>query len=322
MNITITQLEYVVSVNKYRNFAKAAARCYITQPTLSMQIKKLEQQLGILIFDRSRKPVKPTKLGEKVIAQAIKSLESLSKIQEIIQDSKGEIAGGLRIGVIPTLAPYLLPRFVTKLVKKYPKTQLIIEELLSDQILDRLDNDHLDIGIMVPPVSSMFKSIPLFREEFMLYFSSNHKLKSKKEIAVKDLDTNDMWLLKEGHCFRDQVELICGKELEQQTTRSIQFESGSLETLKNIIDHKVGFTLLPQLATVGWSVKEKQRLRRFTGEKPVREVCLVLHRGFLKEGLIKVLTEEIIASLPREIAKGASGNLVKWKPKSDTTAKK
>jgi LysR family hydrogen peroxide-inducible transcriptional activator len=201
-------------------------------------------------------------------------------------------------------------------MKKYPRTQLIIEELLSDQILDRLDNDHLDIGIMVPPVSNVFKSIPLFREEFLLYFSKNHKLQSRKEISVKDLDTSDMWLLKEGHCFRDQVELICGKEINQNPGRAIQFESGSLETLKNIIDYKVGFTLLPQLATTNWREDEKKRLRRFKGEKPVREVCLVVHRGFLREGMIKVLSKEIIDSLPKEISKTASGNLVKWKPKS------
>ena len=153
MNITITQLEYIVAVDTHRNFAKAAAHCFITQPTLSMQIKKLEQQLGILIFDRSKKPVKPTKVGEKVIAQARNSIHSLSRIHEIIQDSKGDIEGGLRIGIIPTLAPYLLPRFVNSMVKNYPKTQLIIEELLSEQILERLDNDLLDIGIMVPPLT-------------------------------------------------------------------------------------------------------------------------------------------------------------------------
>ena len=316
MNITITQLEYVVAVDKYRNFAKAAAKCYITQPTLSMQIKKLEQQLGILIFDRSKKPVQPTKLGEKVIAQALNSLESLSRIQEIVQDSKGEIAGAVRIGIIPTLAPYLLPRFVTELVKKYPDTQLIIEELLSNQILEGLDKDSLDIGIMVAPTSSVYKAIPLFREEFLLYFSKNQKLKSRNEIAAADLNTDDLWLLKEGHCFRDQVEEICGKELNPYASRSIQFESGSLETLKNIIDYKVGFTLLPQLATIEWKNPEKQRLRRFKGEKPVREVSLVVHRGFLKEGMIKILTEEIMASLPSEIVKSKSGKLIQWKPKT------
>jgi len=316
MNITITQLEYVVAVNKYRNFAKAADRCYITQPTLSMQIKKLEEQLGILLFDRSKKPVQPTKLGEKVIAQAIKSLESLSKIQEIIQDSKGEIAGGIRIGIIPTLAPYLLPRFITSLVKKYPKTQLIIEELLSDQILRRLDNDQLDVGIMVPPVSSVYKSIPLFREEFLLYFSDSYDLKAKREVAVEDLDTSDLWLLKEGHCFRDQVLEICGKEINPNSNRSIQFESGSLETLKNIIDHKRGFTLLPQLATLNWKNPQKRRLRRFKGEKPVREVCLVVHRGFLKEGMIKILSRQIIESLPEKLLSNQSDNLVNWKPPS------
>lgn len=312
MNITITQLEYIVAVDTHRNFAKAAAHCFITQPTLSMQIKKLEQQLGVLIFDRSKKPVKPTKVGEKVIAQARNSIHSLSRIQEIILDSKGDIEGGLRIGVIPTLAPYLLPRFVTSMVKHYPKTQLIIEELLSDQILERLDNDLLDIGIMVPPAGNSFKSLPLFQEEFLLYFSDNHKLQSEKEIAVKELDTRDMWLLKEGHCFRDQVESLCRKEFNHQVNRPIQFETGSLETLKNIIDHKLGFTLLPQLATLGWKAADKQRLRRFKGKKPVREVGLVFHKSFSKEGLIKALQNEIISNLPAGFRGNSSGKIIDW----------
>ena len=312
MNITITQLEYIVAVDTHRNFAKAAAHCFITQPTLSMQIKKLEQQLGVLIFDRSKKPVRPTKVGEKVIAQARNSIHSLSRIQEIIQDSKGDIEGGLRIGIIPTLAPYLLPRFVTSMVKNYPKNQLIIEELLSDQILERLDNDLLDIGIMVPPAGNSFKSLLLFQEEFLLYFSSNHRLQSQDEILIKELDTRDMWLLKEGHCFRDQVETLCRKELSQQSNRPIQFETGSLETLKNIIDHKLGFTLVPRLATLGWKASDKQRLRRFKGKKPVREVSLVFHKSFSKEGLIKALQQEITANVPVGISGDSAGKVIDW----------
>ena len=312
MNITITQLEYIVAVDTHRNFAKAAAHCFITQPTLSMQIKKLEQQLGILIFDRSKKPVKPTKLGKKVIAQARNSIQSLSRINEIIQDSKGDIAGGLRLGIIPTLAPYLLPRFVTSLVAKYPKTQLIIEELLSDQILNKLNNDLLDIGVMGASADSTYKCIPLFKEEFMVYFSQNHRLKSKQEVTLKDLDTKDLWLLKEGHCFRDQVESLCRKELSHNKNRPIQFQTGSLETLKNLIDQKLGFTLLPQLATVGWKSSDKQRLRRFKGERPAREISLVFHNSFIKEGLIKALQTEIKSCLPTGFMNDNGVQIVNW----------
>ncbi len=170
------------------------------------------------------------------------------------------------------------------------------------------------MGIMVPPQSNAIHALPLFQEEFLLYFSINHKLRDEKEIAVKDLDTSDMWLLKDGHCFRDQVEALCGKEFGQDSTRSIQLESGSLETLKNIIDQKLGYTLLPEMATLSWGSEEKQRLRRFKGEKPVREVCLVMHRSFLKRGLIKVLQNEILSSLPAEIKAKSSGHVIKWKP--------
>ena len=312
MNITITQLEYIVAVDTHRNFAKAAEHCFITQPTLSMQIKKLEQQLGILIFDRSRKPVRPTTLGEKVIAQARISIQSLEKIQDIVSDSKGNIEGHLRVGIIPTVAPYLLPRFVNSLIKKYPKTQLFVEELLSSEILQRLSSDLLDIGIMVPPSGSGFTSIPLFREEFLLYFSASHRLKSKKKITVEELDTSDMWLLKEGHCFRDQVLSLCGKNQTNRVSRPIHFETGSLETLKNIIDHEMGFTLIPQLATDGWDAVDKKRLRRFKGEKPVREVCMVFHKSFMKERLLKVIQKEIVSSLPDSMLGSNSDRIVDW----------
>ena len=314
MNLTITQLEYIVAVDTHRNFARAAAHCFITQPTISMQIKKLEQQLGVLIFDRSKKPVMPTKLGVKVIDQARNSLHSLVKIQEIIKDGKGEIEGELRIGIIPTLAPYLLPRFITSFVDKYPKTQLILEELLSDQILDKLGKDLLDVAIMVPPQTNNVQSLPLFQEEFLLYFSTNHRLQINQEIEMNNLDTSDMWLLKDGHCFRDQVATLCGQEFSHESNRSIQLESGSLETLRNIIDQKLGYTLLPEMATLDWRAEEKQRLRRFKGEKPVREVCLVMHRSFLKKGLINVLQKEILSSLPAEIRDKSSGHVIKWAP--------
>ncbi len=314
MNLTITQLEYIVAVDTHRNFAKAAAHCFITQPTLSMQIKKLEQQLGVLIFDRSKKPVIPTKLGVKVIEQARNSIQSLVKIQEIIKDGKGVIEGDLRIGIIPTLAPYLLPRFLISFVDKYPNTQLILHELLSDQILDRLSKDLLDVGIMVPPEPSNYHSLPLFQEEFLLYFSTNHRLQVKDEIEINNLDISDMWLLKDGHCFRDQVATLCGQEFSQDSTRSIQLESGSLETLRNLIDQKLGYTLLPEMATIGWRKQEKQRLRRFKGDKPVRELCLVTHRSFLKKGLIKALQKEILSSLPVEISDKSSEHVIKWKP--------
>lgn len=314
MNLTITQLEYIVAVDTHRNFAKAATHCFITQPTLSMQIIKLEKQLGVLIFDRSKKPVMPTKLGAKVIDQARSSLHSLLKIQEIITDDKGEVEGELRIGIIPTIAPYLLPRFVTTLVDKYPNTQLILEELLSDQILDRLSKDMLDVGIMVAPQANGIQSLLLFQEEFLLYFSTDHRLRSQEEIEMKNLDTSDMWLLKDGHCFKDQVETLCGQEFNDQSTRSIQFESGSLETLKNIIDQNLGYTLLPEMATLGMGPEEKRRLRRFKGEKPVREVCLVMHRSFLKRGLISLLQQEILSSLPAEIRDKSSRHVIKWIP--------
>ncbi len=314
-NLTITQLEYVIAVDTHRNFAKAAAHCFITQPTLSMQIKKLEDQLGILIFDRSKKPVLPTSIGGKIIDQARSSLNSLGKIQDIIEDSQGSISGELRIGIIPTLAPYLLPRFVNSFVTNFPQIKLILEEQLSDLILDNLSKDLLDVAIMVAPQNHQkVQVIPLFQEEFVGYFSLDHPLFEKNDMRLWDLDTSDMWLLKEGHCFRDQVEHLCGNNHLKQHDRSILLESGSLETLKNIVDQQLGFTLLPELASINWTSEQKRRLKRFKGEKPAREVSLVMHRSFMKQRLIEVLRREIVNCLPAEVARHEAKKIIQWNP--------
>ncbi len=310
--LTIAQLEYVIAVDTHRNFAKAAAHCHITQPALSMQVRKLEEQLGVLIFDRSKKPVVPTKLGEKIIDQARSSISSLGRIQELVSVGKGSVSGVLRIGIIPTLAPYLLPRFLASFSKKYPSIKLTLEEVLSDQIIEKLTKDQLDVGIMVAPSNKhKIEAEPLFREEFYIYSASEHRLQAMREVRLSKLDTSDMWILKEGHCFRDQVESLCGGQISNEH-KAIKFESGSLETLKNMVDRQLGFTLLPELATQYWNPGQKKKLKRFSGRKPVREISLVMHRVFLKQSMIGLLKKEILSSLPAKIKNQRSTKIVPW----------
>lgn len=313
--MTITQLEYVIAVDTYKNFAEAAKNCYVTQPTLSMQIKKLEEELGILIFDRSKKPVLTTDIGAKLIEQAKMGLRELKKISEIVEDQEESIKGELRIGIIPTLSPYLVPRFIANFVKKYPDIHLIFEELLSDQIADKLNNDLIDVGILVSPLEDKnLVEHPLFYESFVLYISTTHPLTNKVQVNFQDLDIKDMWLLKEGHCFRSQTINICTEQvLREQHDSSLRFESGSLETLKKIVERDFGYTLLPELALDGMTDRQKKYVKFFKEPEPVREVSLVTHRSYLKKKLIYLLQEEIMSVIPEKLQEQGQRRLITWR---------
>lgn len=311
--MTITQLEYVIAVDTYKGFGQAAKRCFVTQPTLSMQIKKLEEELGILIFDRSKKPVLTTDIGTKVIEQAKSAVREAKRVHEIIENEKGDFSGILRIGIIPTISPYLIPRFAPKFVKKHPKVQVKIEELLSSQIIKKLQNDQLDVGIMVgrEGLQGLVK-IPLFYEQFLLYFSKNHPLLRNESVDIQELNPNEIWLLKDGHCFRDQIESFCGDTFFKDRNQALEFESGSVETLRKIVDKEVGCTLLPELAIDELSREKYESIRTFKGVKPTREVSFVIHRSYLKENLIEALKEAILTSIPAEMLDAKRGKIVEW----------
>ncbi len=309
--MTITQLEYIIAVDTYRSFAKAAKSCYVTQPTLSMQIKKIEGELGVLLFDRSKKPVLTTEIGRQIIEQARLTIQEASRIHEIIQNQKDEIKGELRIGIIPTLSPYLLPLFITKFMHNYPDVNLVVEELLTGEILNKLSSDLLDVGILVTPLNmKSIVELPMFYETFVLYMSSNHPLSSRDKIDFKDLDINEMWLLKEGHCFRSQAVNICGEQAESNS--QLKFESGSLETLRRIVEMQYGYTMLPELATFDLDSDRIKYIRYFKNPQPVREVSLVIHRSFMKRKLIELLRKEIVDSVPPDLLSKDRGKLIEW----------
>lgn len=311
--MTIIQLQYVIAVDTYKGFGEAAKRCFVTQPTLSMQIKKLEEELGIIIFDRSKKPVLTTDIGRKIIEQSKIGIKELKRVKEIISAEKGVFSGTLRIGIIPTLSPYLIPRFAPNFARKYPNVQIKIEELLSNDIIKKLQNDQLDVGIMVNKegLQGLVK-IPLFYEQFLLYFSTNHSLLKNDAVAVNQLNPNEIWLLKEGHCFRDQIKNFCGEIFFNSHRNGLEFESGSIETLRKIVSNEFGYTLLPELAIEDLNDRERKKIRSFKGLKPTREISFVIHRSFLKEQLIKALKKEVIASIPVEMRDSKRGEIVKW----------
>lgn len=310
--MTIIQFEYIIAVDNHRHFGKAADSCFVTQPTLSMQIQKLEDQLGVLVFDRGKHPVEPTAIGKRIIAQARSVVSGSKKIGEIIAEEKGEIAGDLTIGIIPSLSPYLLPLFIHNFIEKYPKVTLTVRELITEDVIQKLKSETLDLGIIVTPYDdSNLIEKPLFYEGFQAYVSDKSPLFDKKELQASDISNEELWLLNEGLCFRDQVLNICQAKALGQAR--FKYESGSLEALKKIVDLHGGLTLLPELATLDLDNGDKRKLRPFVDPKPIREVSLVMHKSYMKQKLIESLHKEILAGIPDNISIEKNGEVIRWK---------
>ena len=312
--ITLTQLEYIVAIDEYRHFATAAEKCFVTQPTLSMQIKKLEDELGVIIFDRSRQPVVPTDLGAKLIEQARMTLSATQRIKEIIQEEQQEVEGTLKIGIIPTLAPYLLPVFIGPYIRKYPAVKVEVEELVSEEIIRRLKRDMLDVGLFVTPYhDEKIVERPVFYEEMLVYAHPDSELLKKKEVWHEDIVTYDIWMLGNGHCFRNQVVNLCEMSASQHKNLPFEFESNSLETLMRIVDVEGGFTLIPELALQYMSPEKKKQVRSIANTKPLREVSVIYSRHFTKQRLITLLCDEIKSVVPAHMLKRDRGMIVEWK---------
>ncbi|MBV2168489.1 MAG: hydrogen peroxide-inducible genes activator [Bdellovibrio sp.] len=304
VNFSLTQLEYVMALHKYGHFAKAAEACFVTQPTLSMQIQKLEEDLGVVIFDRSKKPVLLTQMGKKLISQMQTVLFEARKVGSIIQqETKGAKQGSLAIGVIPTVAPYLLPRLLPVCEELFPEVELNIRELQTEQIFEALNGDEIDVGVLATPtqIPQMFE-FPLYYEPFYVLCEKKHEYAQMKKIKYQSLGMNDIWLLEEGHCLRNQVLDLCSiRKSKGGSVRRYKFESGSLETLKNLVDLYGGYTLLPHLATE--QIGSHSQLVPFERPIPAREIGLVYRREHYKSELIELLGEAVLKCIPEELRK-------------------
>lgn len=309
--MTLVQLEYIVALDRYRHFASAAANCFVTQPTLSMQIHKLEEELGIKIFDRSKQPVIPTEAGAEVIEHAKRIISERDQLHEMIHTKKGVISGELRVGIIPTLAPYLLPLFVHRFTEKFPNVKLIVNEMMTDLIISRLREGTIHAGILVTPLQEYgIKEDVLFYEELLVYVSKNNDDFRKNYVLAQDIDPNKLWLLEEGHCFRSQIMNLCELQKASKEGHSFEYEAGSIETLRRMVELTDGITILPELATMDLNAKQQQQLRLFKRPAPMREVSLVVHRDFVKKRLIEILKKEIIAAVPEKIKKNRNSNVL------------
>ncbi|QHS54742.1 LysR family transcriptional regulator [Mucilaginibacter sp. 14171R-50] len=300
--MTITQLEYVIAVDTYRSFVTAANKCFVTQPTLSMQIQKLEDTLGVKLFDRSHQPVIPTEIGEEIIAQARILLAESEKIKEIISDRQKELSGELKVGIIPTVSPYILPKILNGFIQKYPQVKLIVWEQTTEMIIQQLKLGMLDCGILSTPLhEASLTEIPVFYENFVAYASKNSKLYKKKTISPDDIDMEEIWVLNEGHCMREQVLNICQRRKATKGYQHFEYNTGSVETLKRMVEMNNGATILPELALAEMSDKQRDRVRYFKTPEPAREVSIVIHRNFLKRRMIEALKTEILDFVPKRL---------------------
>lgn len=300
--MTITQLTYVLAIAEHKNFTKAAEHCFVTQPTLSTQIQKLEEELDVLIFDRSKKPIELTEVGRKIVKQARNIVNESDRIQDIVDQQKGFIGGEFRIGVIPTVMPTLLPMFLKTFIKRHPKVKLKIEEMTTDEIIVKIKDGHLDAAIAATPLENeSIKERVLYFEPFVGYIPEHHRLYKKSKIETADLEIDDMLLLEDGHCFRDGIINLC-KTLKSQTEDSFQLESGSIETLIRLSNEGLGMTLLPYLHTLELNDKLKHNLRYFVEPSPAREVSIIYHKSELKMQIIDALYDLISGIIRGAIA--------------------
>lgn len=303
LNFSLTQLEYALALQRHGHFGKAATDCGITQPTLSMQIQKLEEELNVVLFDRSKKPILLTDDGEKIMPQFQQIIFEARKMETLIgKNSKTGIEGTLNLGIIPTIAPDLLPRLLTTLREEHPKLHLDIKELQTHRIIEALENDQIDVGLLATPLNlSRIHEFPLYYEPFFVLCREDHELAKLKKIKGTQIQSDDIWLLEEGHCLRTQILDVCSLKSKAKEKMSFHFESGSIETLRNLVESFGGYTLIPQLSSL--RTAKTTKLIPFERPIPAREIGLVFQRTHYKNHLIEALGESIINSLPPELKK-------------------
>lgn len=291
--MTIIQLEYLLAVANCGSFSQAAEHCFVTQPSLSMQVKSLEEELGVVLLDRSKKPVVPTEAGEVVLEQVRETLRSFNYIREAVHELKGETAGKLRLGVIPTIAPYLMHRFMPTFVKEYPKVELEISEMKTADIVEALKKDRLDAALVAGGTCGEgFQEHDLFNDRFWLYVSPENPLYERSNVRIEDIDLKDLVILSAGNCMRDQIIELC--QAKRQMPSHFSFESGSLETLMRIVDCTQALTIIPEMAIDFIPENRRDRVKQLAKGATSRKISVAVRRTYVKGSIIKALNETIL----------------------------
>lgn len=298
--MTLQQLEYILAVDRFRHFAKAAEYCRVTQPTLSAMIQKLEEELDTRIFDRSQQPVCPTPIGVHIIEQAREVLVQTNRIKNIIEEEKHSLTGIFTLGILPTIAPYLLPRFFPQLMKKHPGLDIRVVEMKTNDIKGALQTGDIDAGV-VASLAGMeeFGQTSLFYERFFAYIAREDALFNNEVIRTSDLNGEQLWLLDEGHCFRDQLVRFC--QLKSARASQLAYHLGSMETFMRMVESGKGVTFIPELAVLQLGEVQQQLVRPFAIPCPTRQIVLLTNKNFIRHTLLQKLKDEIQAAVPAEM---------------------
>lgn len=305
--MNIQQLEYIIAVDKYRHFSKAAEASFVTQPTLSMMIQKLEEELDVKIFDRTQLPIVPTEIGKRIIDQARVAIGHVNQIKEIVDEERGIVKGVFRLGIIPTVAPYLLPKLMEIHSSLKNDIRISIQELTTAQIIESLANNSIHGAILATPLGEPdIKEYPLYYEQFYAYVSPLEKaLYAQTSIEINDLNKVKLWMLDEVHCFRTQIMHLCEQKRLRASSLPFTFEAGSISTLINIVDRNEGVTVIPEMALSTLSEKQMKNVRPFKNATPVREISLITRKDYLRERLVNILLNEILAGVPDSLKDSA-----------------
>ena len=308
--MTLQQLEYILAVARYGHFGRAAEACNVTQPTLSAMIGKLEEEIGAKLFDRNRQPICPTPVGERVVQQAREVLEQADSIKDIVLEEKQSLGGVFRVGILPTIAPYLLPRFFPQMMKKYPTLDIRVREMKTYQIKDALLQGDIDAGILATIEGlEEYEQTTLFYEKYIGYVSREDALFKKQMIRTADVAASrELWLLDEGHCFRDQMVRFC--QMKSSQTSQLAYNLGSMETFMRMVESGMGITFIPELAEMQLSEPQKELVRPFAIPVPTRELILITNKNFIRQTLLETVVKEIQASVPKSMLKLGAGQVL------------
>jgi LysR family transcriptional regulator, hydrogen peroxide-inducible genes activator len=292
--MTLQQLEYIVALEKTRHFVKAAEMCGVTQPTLSAMIQKLEDELDCKIFDRSAHPIELTEIGQIILRQAHVVLFNANQLRENVAAAKGQISGPMTLAMIPTVAPYLLPGFISTFRKDYPEIDLKVTEMHTATIINKLQSAEIDMAILATPLENPnILEVPLYYEKFIGYVSPGSSIFAQSEISSKEFQLEQLWVLEEGHCLRNQVFNFCENNAHAST-----YEAGSIDTLVKIVDVNGGYTIIPELHIEFLNEKQKLNLRKMTDPEPNREISLVIRHDYVREGLMNAVANTVKQIIP------------------------
>ena len=309
--MTIQQLKYIVTLDKERHFARAAEACMVSQPGLTIQLKNLEEEIGLKIFDRSKVPLTPTKSGVEIINKAKKILREVDSIRDFVINEKNKLIGTVKLGVISTLSPYLVPLFINNMKESMPKVNFIIKEASTFHLMNELETGTIDIALMATPTGNTnLKEFPIFHEPFVAFLHSDHPMVSKDFYELKKNDQKELLLLQDEYCYNAQLLDICELKNERKIKEQFSYDINSIETLKNLVRSRLGFAIVPQLSII--NEKDTSVLKPFKDPKPVREISLVVSDTFSKKLLLEKMGKSIWNSLPEELQKGFKYRKIKW----------